>query len=92
VLRCVATSGEGVADVLAAIDAHRRSSSSDGTLVRRRAARVRDELRAAVAAAIEARAAEACAGPLSAAVEADLVAGRIDLASAAERLLDATHG
>ena len=50
ILRTVATSGDGAADVIASVQRHRRWLADSGTLDRRRRDRVSDELRAILVA------------------------------------------
>ncbi|MGZ4797632.1 MAG: methylmalonyl Co-A mutase-associated GTPase MeaB [Acidimicrobiia bacterium] len=63
IVQTVATRGEGVDELWAAIREHRAFQEADGRLERRRAARLRDELRAIVTARLRAESEAACSGP-----------------------------
>lgn len=82
--RAVALTGDGVADVVEAVTAHREWLAQDSRLARRRAARVRSEVLAIALAAVRQRA-ESDAG-LDGAV-ADVVAGTTDPYAAADALV-----
>jgi LAO/AO transport system kinase len=62
ILETVATTGAGVAELWAAVAAHRAHLVDSGELERRRTSRAQDELREVVAARLLERAAELCAG------------------------------
>ena len=62
IIQTVATRGEGVDELWAAIGEHRSFQDSEGRLERRRVARLRDELRSIVTARLEDQAAIACSG------------------------------
>lgn len=83
----VATTGEGVADLWAALLAHREHLVDSGGLRRRRAARTDTELRDVVVARLTERAAAVCDGPTWEAARNDVLAGRLDPWAAADRLL-----
>ena len=88
VLRTVATSAEGVADVWAAIDAHRARQEATGTLAERRRRRRRDEILRLVELRARDRALEAArrSGRLDD-LTAQVVAGTLDPHTAAEEIL-----
>ena len=73
VVRTVATTGEGVADLWRAIAAHRFFLQTSGGLAERRHARLRDEVRAIALARLAAGVDERCAAP-----EFDAVMARVD--------------
>jgi LAO/AO transport system kinase len=87
IVSAVATSGWGVAAVWEAVLAHRGSMIASGELWRRRAARLRDELQQIVVRRLEVHARQLTTAAAWAAVEADVVAGRLDPWSAADTLL-----
>jgi LAO/AO transport system kinase len=91
VLATTAASGEGVAELWAAIAEHREHLTSSGQLEPRRAARVQGELVRIVAALLHERAL-ATGGPALDDLSADVAARRVDPWSAAEALLDGDHG
>ncbi len=90
VLRTVASRGEGMTELLQALDEHRSWLEGSGTLQDRRLARAADEVEAIAVTALRAR-----VGDLRArggadgldALAADVVAGRTDPYAAADRLL-----
>ena len=90
VLRTVASRGEGMTELLQALDEHRSWLEGSGTLQERRLARAADEVEAIAVTALRAR-----VGDLRArggadgldALAADVVAGRTDPYAAADRLL-----
>jgi LAO/AO transport system kinase len=88
VVKTVATSGQGIEDVLAAIDAHRRYLSADGSLESRRKARRREEILRIVDARTRMRARELAhrSGRLDQLADR-VYAGEIDPYTAAEELL-----
>jgi LAO/AO transport system kinase len=63
IVRTVATTGEGVDELFAAIVAHRTHLEANGDAEARRRARLREELRGLVAAEMLERASELCRGP-----------------------------
>ena len=86
IVETVATTGQGIAPLLEALDAHRAHLGGDGLAARRRT-HARAQLEAVVAAALRERAAARAAGAaLEAAVEM-LLEGRADPYGAAETLL-----
>ena len=83
----VATAGDGVEELWAAVADHRAHIEATGELARRRAARARDELRSVVGARLEARA-RAIVGDAAWAGVIDRVAGgELDAWSGADLLL-----
>jgi LAO/AO transport system kinase len=85
ILRTVASRGEGVEEVLAAVDAHRSHLSSTGALDRRREERAHAELHRVLVARLEQQAKAALAA--HAGVVADVLARRVDPWTAADRIL-----
>lgn len=84
----VATSGEGVDKLWAAIGEHRSFLERTGELDQRRERRLVEELREIVLHRLDERAREATRGERFDAVRAEVLARRIDPYTAAERLLD----
>ncbi len=62
ILTAIGTTGQGVAEMWAAIGEHRRHITEHGILAKRREFRLRDELRLIVARRLEQRARELCGG------------------------------
>lgn len=87
VVRTVATSGDGVAELWQAVVAHRAAAVASGELERRRRARRAGELRQALADLVERRAREAVPADTWADVERQVLAGDLDPRAAALRLL-----
>jgi len=87
VVATVATDGTGVDALREAIGAHREHLERGGELARRRAARVRDELRSIVAARLSRRAEGLCVGPAFDALVDRVVGRELDPYRAAEELL-----
>ena len=87
VVRTVATTGDGVDDLWAAVREHRAHLEHDGRLERRRRARLRDELRAIVAERLREASDAACRGDAFEALVDEVEARRRDPYAAAEALL-----
>ena len=83
----IATTGQGVDDLLTAVLEHRAASESSGDLVRRRELRRREELREIVERRLEARAREVCSGDAWNDLERRVMTGDIDPWSAADQML-----
>jgi LAO/AO transport system kinase len=83
----VATEGDGVADVWAAVEAHREFATASGELERRRSFRAGEELRELVVRRLEQRARELRGQERWDALTAAVVAGEIDPWSAADELV-----
>ena len=83
----VGTTGEGVDDLWAAIAAHREHLCATGVLERRREQRLREELALVVEQRIRAEADARLGAGARAEIERDLVAGRVDPWTAAERIV-----
>lgn len=83
----IATTGQGVPDLLDAIVEHRNAAQVSGDLVRRRELRRREELREIVERRLELRARELCSGAKWDALEAQVVSGLLDPWSAADDML-----
>ena len=88
VLATVASTGEGIDDLRAAIGEHRSFLETHGELEARRQRRVAGELREIVVNRIEQRADVLCAGDTFDALLAKVLAGEVDPYSAAAELLD----
>jgi LAO/AO transport system kinase len=82
-----ATSGEGIAELWAAVAAHRFHLESSGQLATRRAARLAQELRRVLMARAMLKVDEQAAGEEFATAVKELAAGELDPYSAADRLL-----
>lgn len=87
VVATVGTTGDGVDELWVAIGAHRDHLCASGELDRRRAQRLREELELVVAQRIRAEAEDRLGAAARAAIEADLLGGRLDPWSAADRIL-----
>ena len=87
VVRTVGTTGQGTTELWAAIGDHRRHLEASGGLEVRRRARLRDELVLVIEQRLRAEAEDRLSQADRAAIEADLLGGRIDPWTAAERVL-----
>lgn len=87
ILKTVAATGEGVAELWEAIGEHRAWLEASGKLAERRLERLTEELREIITERLAQRAAELCRGELFERLRDDLVARRTDPWSAAEELL-----
>ena len=83
----VATTGQGVVELVDAVVAHRNDAQASGELGRRRELRRREELREIVERRLELRARELCSGTKWDALEAQVVSGLLDPWSAADDML-----
>lgn len=88
VVPTIASTGEGVAEMWAAIEAHRAHAAASGRLEARRSKRLRDELEEIVVARLRRRAVELTTGDGFAALERDVVERRTDPWSAADQVLE----
>ncbi len=88
IVKTVAQSGDGVAELWAAIGAHRALLESTGELAARRAKRIDDELREIVVRRLEQRADELCAGPDFAGLHDEVLERRLDPYAAADKILE----
>jgi LAO/AO transport system kinase len=86
IVRTVATTGEGVDELFAAISAHKKHLEETGDAETRRRARLREELRGLVAAEMSARADAVCSGPVFEKIVDDVAARTRDPYTAAEEL------
>ena len=94
VLRTVASEGEGIAELLAALDVHRSWSDGSGERERRRAARVRAEIEAIALERLRARIADGRGQAALSDLAERVVIGELDAYSAADELepaLDQPH-
>lgn len=87
IVRAVASAGDGVDEVWAAVCEHRAHLETSGELDRRRSRRVSDELRAIVLHRLEQQVWERCSDDEVARLHADLLARRTDPYTAADELL-----
>lgn len=87
VICTVAQTGEGVDELWATLQGHRRHLEGTGALQERRSSRLTLELESVLMARLRARARDVLGADGAAAVEADLAARRIDPYTAADRLL-----
>jgi LAO/AO transport system kinase len=88
VLVTTATTGDGVPELLAALDRH-RAKSRDGITSDARRARARAQIQGVLADRLADRMREAALAPLADAVVEDVAEHRLDPYAAADRLLDA---
>jgi LAO/AO transport system kinase len=89
IVRTVATTGDGVDELFAAIAAHKAHLEETGDADERRKARLREELRGLVGAEMLERAAELCRGPRFEAIVDEVADRTRDPYTAAEELLEA---
>jgi LAO/AO transport system kinase len=87
VLTAVAETGEGVAELWAAVGDHRRRLEHTGELAERRRRRAAEEITRLVGIRLMEQARAATTGDRAAALAAEVAAGRLDPWSAAEQLL-----
>jgi LAO/AO transport system kinase len=92
IVMTVASSGDGVDELWAAVDRHRAFLTEHGLLEKRRAERLAEELRHVVGQRLEQRAYERCQGPEFDRLLNDVVERRVDPYAAAGRLLEASEG
>ena len=92
IVSAVASAGEGIDELWAAIGDHRSFLTEHGLLEKRRARRLADELRHVVGQRVEQRAYERCHGPDFDRLLLEVLERRLDPYAAAGRLLDAEHG
>jgi LAO/AO transport system kinase len=83
----VATTGEGVNELVDAVGAHRAAGEASGETAQRREVRRREELREIVERRLEMRAREVCSGPEWDALEQRVMKGALDPWSAADEML-----
>ncbi|GAA5182323.1 methylmalonyl Co-A mutase-associated GTPase MeaB [Rugosimonospora acidiphila] len=88
VLRSVASRGEGVEEILAAIDKHRAWLVEHGELVRRREARAAAEIEAIALATLRSRISSLREGTALSKLAAAVASGELDPHTAARNLLD----
>jgi LAO/AO transport system kinase len=87
IVQTVATRGDGVTDLWRVIGEHRGHLEQTGELARRRAARLRNELRAIVVARLQEQVGERCRGEAFEALVRRVEARQLDPYSAAQELL-----
>jgi len=87
VVRAVAVRGEGIDDIVSAIDKHRAWLAAHGELARRRTARAAAEVEAIALAAVRARISSLRNGTALPALAAQVAAGNLDPYAAATQLL-----
>jgi LAO/AO transport system kinase len=92
IVMTVASSGDGVDELWAAVDRHRAFLTEHGLLEKRRGERLAEELRHVVGQRLEQRAYERCQGPEFDRLLNDVVERRVDPYAAAGRLLEASEG
>ena len=88
ILLTVATTGEGVAEVVAGIEAHRTHLDDSGELARRRLARTRREIEALALAEVRTRFAHLSGDARLDTLAAQVVAGESDPYAAADALVE----
>ncbi|MGH9211625.1 MAG: methylmalonyl Co-A mutase-associated GTPase MeaB [Acidimicrobiales bacterium] len=88
VLSAVATTGEGVGEVWAAVGRHRTEQEASGGLASRRRRRATEEITRLVAVRLMEQARTTTAGERAAALADEVATGTLDPWSAAEQLLD----
>jgi LAO/AO transport system kinase len=86
VLRTVASQGEGIAELLAALDAHRSWSDASGERERRRTARVQAEIEAIALERLRARIADVRGQAALSDLAKRVVTGELDAYTAADEL------
>jgi LAO/AO transport system kinase len=89
IVKTVAQTGQGVPDVVEAIDRHRTHLEESGELTQRRERRARQEIEAIAVTALRERFGDLGGHADLDSLGADVVAGRIDPYAAADRLIDA---
>jgi LAO/AO transport system kinase len=87
VVRCVASRGEGIDELVEAIEAHRAYLTDSGELTARRTRRAEAEIGAIALGALRARMQDLRSGTTLSALAAEVAAGRTDPYAAAEALL-----
>jgi LAO/AO transport system kinase len=92
ILRAVAATGSGTAELVQSVADHRAMLERTGGLAQRRAHRLAVELNQILAARLERRAADLIATDAHAALLADVEARRVDPYTAADRILESVGG
>jgi LAO/AO transport system kinase len=92
VLKVIATRGEGLADLVAAIDGHRQWLDSSGMGATRRRSRARSEIQGIALAALRARFAGVGGDGALEGLADDVAAGRTDAFTAADRIVAEVAG
>jgi LAO/AO transport system kinase len=89
IVPAVSTTGDGVADVVAAIGHHRAHLEADGALDRKRATRLTEELRHIVVERLDQRARDACRGEAFERLQQSVLDRDLDPWAAADQILEA---
>ena len=89
IVQTVAQTGQGIDDVVAAVDKHRAWSAESGELDRRRRRRARDEIEAIAVTSLRERLADISGDDRLDALAGSVVAAELDPYSAADRLIEA---
>ncbi|GLL07215.1 transporter [Dactylosporangium matsuzakiense] len=87
VVRCVAARGEGIADLVTAIDEHRADLAASGALTRRRIRRAEAEIEAIALGVLRARMQDLHSGDSLTTLAREVAEGRTDPYAAADALL-----
>ncbi len=87
IVRTVASNGDGIGDLWAAVLRHRAFVTGDGTLAKRREQRLRTEIRSTMSRLVEASVLVADGGQRFESVVAEVLARRLDPVTAATNLL-----
>ena len=88
IVKTVAQTGDGVAELWEAVISHRALLESNGELAARRANRIDEEMREIVVRRLEQRADELCRGPEFAGLHDDVLQRRLDPYAAADKILE----
>ena len=91
-IKVVATRGQGLPELVEALDGHRAWLAESGQGVRRRQARAAAEIQGIALAALQARFADLGRGAGLDALAADVAAGRTDAFTAADAIVAAVSG
>ena len=92
IVKTIASQGEGLAEVVAALDAHREWLESSGQLVVRRRARAAAEIEAIALTSLRARMDDLREGLRPGDLADEVAGGRLDPYAAADRLISAVTG
>jgi LAO/AO transport system kinase len=92
IIATVATTGEGVAELWSAVEAHRAHAADSGLLERRRVTRLRDELTEIVTRRLRQRARQLCGEERWSSVVDEVIDGKLDPWAAADRMVGDLDG